>query len=61
MCADNEDIMLLKVDWDQNKPIARPLGVKVSQKLAVILMLFLHTCSDHAQQSCLQQELACKL
>ncbi|DBB04658.1 TPA: hypothetical protein ACH3X1_012721 [Trebouxia sp. C0004] len=29
ICEDNDDIVLLKVDWDQNKPIARPLGVKV--------------------------------
>ena len=39
MCAENEDIVLLKVDWDQNKPIARPLGVKVT-----LHMLFLHMC-----------------
>ena len=30
LCEDNDDIVLLKIDWDQNKPIARPLGVKVS-------------------------------
>ncbi|KAL3136885.1 hypothetical protein ABBQ32_006497 [Trebouxia sp. C0010 RCD-2024] len=29
ICTENEDIVVLKVDWDQNKPIARPLGVKV--------------------------------
>jgi thiol-disulfide isomerase/thioredoxin len=32
ICEDNDDIVLLKVDWDQNKPIARPLGVKVRNK-----------------------------
>lgn len=32
ICEDNDDIVLLKVDWDQNKPIARPLGVKVRSK-----------------------------
>ena len=32
MCAENEDIVLLKVDWDQNKAIARPLGVKVTPR-----------------------------
>ena len=30
LCEEHDDIVLLKVDWDQNKPIARPLGVKVS-------------------------------
>lgn len=29
LCEDNDDVVLLKIDWDQNKPIARPLGVKV--------------------------------
>ena len=29
LCEEHDDIVLLKVDWDQNKPIARPLGVKV--------------------------------
>ena len=41
MCAENEDIVLLKVDWDQNKPIARPLGVKVTSEFHT---LFLRTC-----------------
>lgn len=43
MCAENEDIVLLKVDWDQNKPIARPLGVKVTLQFH---MVFLHMCHD---------------
>ncbi len=34
ICEDNDDIVLLKVDWDQNKPIARPLGVKVRNKFS---------------------------
>jgi len=29
LCTDNPDITILKVDWDQNKQIAKPLGVKV--------------------------------
>lgn len=29
LCEEHDDLVLLKVDWDQNKPIARPLGVKV--------------------------------
>ena len=36
MCAENDDIVLLKVDWDQNKAIARPLGVKVSPQLGAL-------------------------
>ena len=43
MCAENEDIVLLKVDWDQNKPVARPLGVKV---ISTFHRLLLHTCHD---------------
>ena len=30
MCQEHDDIVLLKVDWDQNKAIARPLAVKVN-------------------------------
>lgn len=37
LCTDNEDILVLKVDWDQNKPIARALGVKVSQSHVAIV------------------------
>lgn len=51
MCAENEDIVLLKVDWDQNKPIARPLGVKVSPKLAAIRCCFF-TCAVIMLNSC---------
>ena len=38
MCAEHEDIVLLKVDWDHNKPIARPLGVKVTPDLYLLLL-----------------------
>lgn len=32
LCTDNPDITILKVDWDQNKQIAKPLGVKVHMR-----------------------------
>lgn len=42
MCAENDDIVLLKVDWDQNKPIARPLGVKVKAAFVGFAGCFSH-------------------
>lgn len=29
ICRDNPDLKVLKVDWDENKDIAKPLGVRV--------------------------------
>lgn len=29
MAKDNPDILFLKVDWDENKPVAKALSVKV--------------------------------
>lgn len=37
LCTDNEDITILKVDWDQNKQIAKPLGVKVYTPLCTCM------------------------
>ena len=43
MCQEHDDIVLLKVDWDQNTAIARPLAVKVS----LISAHFLQMASVH--------------
>lgn len=29
ICADNPDMILLKVDYDENRDIVKPLGIKV--------------------------------
>lgn len=39
--------MVLKVDWDQNKPIARPLGVKVNPELLCCVCTLVHVPGDH--------------